>query len=239
MFSPEIVCSEEFLDMPPTSRDLYFQLGMRADDDGFIQPNNVMRMLGITKDDLKILLSKRFLLPFQSGVVVVKHWLIHNMIRADRYKPTRFVDEKKSLFIKDNKAYTDNPDNGIPLMATKWQPNGNLSAPQVRLGKVNTTSEQSSPVVEVSDEPTPTRVRQDTSYRAVFDLFGKYPPNWKTNRTEIQAAKNILEQYGLERAKLALAFRDKYKDDPYFPQILKPSDLDRKWVNLQAYRDKV
>ena len=124
MFSPEIVCSDEFLDMPISSRDLYYQLGMRADDDGFIQPRSVMRQVGSSNDDLKVLLSKRFLLTFESGVVVIKHWLIHNMIRGDRYKPTRFQEEKKVLFIKENKAYTD------------WQPNGNQMAPQVRLGKV-------------------------------------------------------------------------------------------------------
>jgi len=140
MFSPDIVCSEEFLDMPASSRELYFQLGMRADDDGFIQPKFIMKTVGASDDDLKVLLTKRFLLPFKSGVVVIKHWLIHNMIRADRYKPSRFVDEKKTLFIKENKAYTDKDEDATPLLATKWQPTGNHPAPQVRLGKViNTT----------------------------------------------------------------------------------------------------
>lgn len=128
MFSPDIVCSEEFLDMPVSARDLYYQLGMRADDDGFIQPRMTMRMLGASADDLKVLLAKRFLLTFESGVVVVKHWLIHNMIRMDRYKPTRFQEEKGTLRIKENKAYTDTATNGLQ--------NGNQSAPQVRLGKV-------------------------------------------------------------------------------------------------------
>ena len=132
MFSPDIVSSEEFLDMPVSSRELYFQLGMNADDDGFIQPKIIMRIIRATDDDLKVLLSKRFLLRFQSGVVVIKHWLIHNMIRQDRYKPTRFQDEKKTLQIKENKAYTDKKS----LLATNGLQNGNQMAPQVRLGKV-------------------------------------------------------------------------------------------------------
>lgn len=136
MFSPDIVESEEFLDMPHSSQSLYFHLAMRADDDGFVQPKIIMRLIGANQDDLKVLISKRFLLPFESGVVVVKHWLIHNMIRADRYKETRFVAEKNTLFIKENKAYTDNPNKGKKLLATKWQPNDNHPAPQVRLGKV-------------------------------------------------------------------------------------------------------
>ena len=152
MFSPDIVCSEEFLDMPSTSRELYFQLGMRADDDGFVQPKLIMKTLGASNDDLKVLISKRFILPFESGVVVIKHWLIHNMIRIDRYKQTRFLEEKNNLFIKENKAYTDNSDNGVPLLATKWQPNGNHSAPQVRLGKVKNIADKStSPLKDITE----------------------------------------------------------------------------------------
>lgn len=137
MFSQEIVCSEDFLDMPATTRDLYFQLGMKADDDGFIQPKLIMKMLGSSTDDLKILTAKRFIIPFQSGVVVIKHWLIHNMIRQDRYKQTRFVEEKDALFLKENNAYTDDKNKGVPLMATKWQPNGNQMAAQYRVDKVS------------------------------------------------------------------------------------------------------
>src|SRR3954451_14852799 len=110
MFSPQIVESEEFLTMPISSQALYFHLDMNADDDGFIQPKIIMRTVGSTDDDLKVLLTKRFLLPFETGVVVIKHWLIHNLIQKDRYHPTRFQEEKKRLFIKENKSYTDNPD---------------------------------------------------------------------------------------------------------------------------------
>lgn len=136
MFSPDIVESEEFLDMPHSSQSLYFHLSMRADDDGFVQPKTVMRLIGANMDDLKILLAKRFLLSFETGVIVIKHWLIHNLIRQDRYKETRFLKEKSVLNIKENKAYTDNKSKGISLLATKWQPNGNQMATQVRLGKV-------------------------------------------------------------------------------------------------------
>lgn len=128
MFSPDIVSSEEFLTMPVSSRELYFQLGMNADDDGFVQPGLIMKLTGSTNDDLKVLLAKRFLLSFQSGVVVIKHWLIHNMIRADRYKTTRFQEEKNMLIIKENKAYTEENKLGCQ--------NDNQLAPQVRLGKV-------------------------------------------------------------------------------------------------------
>lgn len=136
MFSPEIVGGEEFKTMPMSSQALYFHLGMDADDDGFVQPKLIMRAIGFTDDDLKVLLAKRFLLEFGNGVVVIKHWLIHNMIRADRYKPTRYLEEKKTLFIKENKAYTENKPLGLQ--------SGNQMAPQVRLGKVNIPASQAS-----------------------------------------------------------------------------------------------
>jgi hypothetical protein len=132
MFSPQIVCSEEFLTMPVSSRELYFQLGMQADDDGFIQPKLIMKLTGAGDDDLKVLLAKRFLLAFDGGVVVIKHWLIHNLIQKDRYHPTRFQDEKKLLFIKENKAYTEN-DVSVNKMLT-----------EVRLGKVKEDKRESS-----------------------------------------------------------------------------------------------
>lgn len=135
MFSPQIVESEEFLTMPVSSQALYFHLGMNADDDGFIQPKIVMRTTGANDDDLKVLLSKRFLLSFEGGVVVVKHWLIHNLIQKDRYHPTRFQEEKKTLFIKENKAYTDNSDS-VNKMLTQ------VRLGKVRLGKENTSNEE-------------------------------------------------------------------------------------------------
>ncbi len=127
MFSLDIVASDAFLDMSTSTRELYFQLCMYADDDGFVNPKKIMRMVGASGDDLKVLLVKRFLLTFETGVVVIKHWLIHNLIRTDRYKETMYLEEKKSLKIKENKAYTDS--------ATKRQPNGDISQPQYSIDK--------------------------------------------------------------------------------------------------------
>lgn len=127
MFSLDIVGSEEFLSMPISSQALYFHLGMDADDDGFVQPKITMRTVGVGDDDLKVLIAKRFILPFETGVVVIKHWLIHNIIRGDRYKPTRFQEEKEKLVIKENKAYTERNNLGLHY--------GNQTATQVRLSK--------------------------------------------------------------------------------------------------------
>ena len=107
MFAKTIIDSDAFLDMPHSTQLLYFHLSMRADDDGFINnPKNIMRMIGCKDDDLKILLTKKFLLPFESGVVVIKHWQIHNYIQKDRYRETKYKEEKSMLQLDENKAYT-------------------------------------------------------------------------------------------------------------------------------------
>lgn len=107
MFAKTIIDSDAFIDMPVTARLLYYDLGMRADDDGFVNsPKKIMRMVGASQDDLAILITKKFIIPFENGVVVIKHWRIHNYIQKDRYKPTKYVDEKSQLTVKDNGAYT-------------------------------------------------------------------------------------------------------------------------------------
>ena len=107
MFAKTIIDSDAFLDMPLSTQALYFHLSMRADDDGFINnPKKIQRMIGGSDDDLKLLVAKRFIIPFESGIVVIKHWKIHNYIQSDRYKPTVYQDEKALITTKDNKAYT-------------------------------------------------------------------------------------------------------------------------------------
>lgn len=108
MFSKQITTSDAFVDMPMSSQLLYFHLNMEADDDGFVSnPNRITKMVGANADDLKILLAKRFLLAFENGVVVIKHWLLHNAVRKDMYKETQYLDQKKTLQIKDNGVYTE------------------------------------------------------------------------------------------------------------------------------------
>ena len=107
MFAKTIIDSDAFLDMPLTTQALYFHLGMRADDDGFInKAKNTQRMIGADEDDLQRLIDNGFVIPFDSGVIVIKHWKLHNYIQNDRYKPTVYTEERKLLGVKENKAYT-------------------------------------------------------------------------------------------------------------------------------------
>jgi len=128
MFAKTIIDSDAFLDMPLSTQALYFHLSMRADDDGFINnPKKIQRMVGASDDDLKLLAAKNFIIPFDSGIVVIKHWKIHNYIQSDRYKPTVYVEEKAMLEVKPNSAYR---------LDTECIQDVSKTDTQVRLGKV-------------------------------------------------------------------------------------------------------
>ncbi len=128
MFSKKITESDQFLDMPMSAQCLYFHVNMNADDDGFVgNVKTIKRMIGSSDDDLRLLLNKEFLIPFESGVVVVKDWKIHNYIQKDRYQETFYKREKSLLDTDENKQYS--------LMDTKCIQNGYSSDTQVRLGK--------------------------------------------------------------------------------------------------------
>ena len=106
MFAKTIIDSDAFLDMPLTTQALYFHLSMRADDDGFVNnPKKIQRMVGASDDDAKLLIAKQFIIPFESGVVVIKHWKIHNYIRKDTYSATKCKAEMRLLELDENQAY--------------------------------------------------------------------------------------------------------------------------------------
>ena len=107
MFRLDVLETDTFMDMPLTTQALYFHLNLRADDDGFLgNPNQVVRSIGASMDDLKLLIAKRFILTFEDGVIVIKHWRLHNTLSQNRYHETNFIEDKALLRIKDNKAYT-------------------------------------------------------------------------------------------------------------------------------------
>lgn len=135
MVSKKIVDSDAFMDMALSTQALYFHLLARADDDGFVgNPKKIMRMIGASEDEYKFLIGKRFILTFSSGVCVIKHWLIHNLIRNDRYHETQYLEEKHQIKVKDNNAYTEVDTNGIPSV---YQLEPESSIGKVRLGKVS------------------------------------------------------------------------------------------------------
>ena len=107
MFSLNVVDTDRFLEMPISSRLLYYELGMRADDDGFVDNwKKIMLFAGLKEDDMKILITKQFIIPFESGVIVIKHWRLNNYLQKDRTKPTIYQEELKQLGLDENNVYT-------------------------------------------------------------------------------------------------------------------------------------
>ena len=131
MFAKSIIDSDAFLDMSVTARLLYYDLSMRADDDGFVNsPKKIMRMVGASEDDLRMLAARKFIIPFENGVVVIKHWRIHNYIRKDRYNETHYSEQKEMLELDENGSYRlvdQRSTDGLPMVDQRLT--------QVRLGK--------------------------------------------------------------------------------------------------------
>lgn len=214
MFSLQIIDTDAFLDMPISSQVLYFHLVMRADDEGFIgNPKKITRLIGAQDDDMKILIAKRFLLSFESGIVVIKHWLIHNTIRMDRFNKTSYSKEKCGLEISDNKAYTE--------IGGEWQPVGNQLEPQVKLSKVKLS-----------------KVKLDTgSYSESFESFWKEYPE-KVGKSKAFESWEKLSPTEKERSMVQLKlqvennhFRNKSGID-YIPH---PTT----WLNQKRWEDEI
>ena len=156
MFSRDVVMTDDFLDLPPTTKALYFFLNLEADDDGFVgNPKTIMRLVGTTKEDMKLLIEGNYVLLFNSGVVVITDWTEHNSIRKDRKKPTRFTEEMQQIALVEGNKYqwlsdvqpTDNQ------LTTKCQTNGCIG--EDRGGEDRKGKDRG---VEVREEkqPTPT-----------------------------------------------------------------------------------
>jgi hypothetical protein len=230
MFSPQIVDSDAFLDMSPSAQNLYFHLGMRADDDGFVgNPKKVLRMIGGNDDDLKLLLAKRFILTFESGVIVIKHWRINNLVRKDWYRPTQYLEEKSQLLLKENGSYTDNPDNGIYL--------GNETAPKLaqvrsrRLGKDRIGKEENTSRSAAGKSPkyNPLGIPILDAFKEVDSRNGTY----YGNTTQRKACDFLLKEYGMDKTLAAIKLLPRINEQKlYIQQITTPYELMNNWVKL-------
>lgn len=159
MFSKTIVDSDCFLDLPIAAQNLYFHLAMRADDDGFINnPKSIMRNVCCNQDDLNTLISKKFIIAFESGVVAVRHWRVHNYIQKDRYKPTSCQEEKSRLKLEENNVYTE------------CIQNVSKTDTQVRLGEDSSGKVSS----EGEKEENPTAPPQKNKSEIGFNKYGEY-----------------------------------------------------------------
>lgn len=195
MFSKTIIDSDMFLDMPLSTQALYFHLSMRADDEGFINnPKKIQRMIGASDDDMKVLIAKQFIIPFDSGIVVIKHWRIHNYIQKDRFKPTIYENEK-SYITEKNGIYDLNKISNVSEMYPTCIQNGYQMDTQDRIGKDrldkdnigkdSIASVEASPTTELT---TPTNTKQ----KEVKHKHGEYLHVLLTDKQYT----SLVERYG-------------------------------------------
>ena len=228
MFSKDITGSDAFREMPTSTQALYFHLGMDADDDGFLDNyKGLMRSINASEDDLKILLSKRFLILFPTKIIVVKHWLINNTIRSDRYKETKHLDEKRALIVKENGSYTE-----LNKVATSGIPSGNQMATQYRIEKDRIEKDR---IEKDRIVPAPSAGGLGSE---VIDLFKELNPSYKSlfpRKSQHAAANRLLEVHGIERIKKIVQFVVARRADRFCPSIATPVQLEDKWSALEKY----
>lgn len=202
MFAKTIIDSDAFLDMPTSSQLLYFHLSMRADDDGFVnKPKSVMRMVGCKEDDLKLLFVKKFLIPFESGIVVIKHWKIHNYIAKDRYTETKYKEEKAMLILDENKSYS--------LPSTECIQPVYETDTQVRLGKESIGKYREDNILLDSSESEQTAPPKPKKKKSVKDKYGEFQNVLLTN----EEYERLADDFGADLRDKAISFLDAYIEE--------------------------
>lgn len=192
MMSKKIIDTDNFLDMPQSTQCLYFHLLLRADDDGFIQsPKSIMRITGCKDDDLKLLVAKGFVIGFETGVIVIRHWRIHNYVQSDRYSKSE-LPEAKQVELK-NKVYEVveppmNPDN--TYMDTKCIQNGYKMDTQIRIDKIREEENRIETICHVSHDDV------DKSHFEIIEYLNlktgsKFKP---TTKPYVQAIRSRLKE---------------------------------------------
>ena len=218
MFAKSIIDTDYFLEMPATSQLLYFHLSMRADDDGFVaSPKRILRMVGSSEDDFKMLIAKQFVIPFDSGVCVIKHWRIHNIIRSDRYQGTIYTQEKAMLTESENKSYELVHQNVIPDVIPTVNP------VKVRLGKDSLI--KSNIVKEHGVNGTESFTRFWKAYPRK-EAKGNAEKAWK--KIDISLLSVILE--AIERQKATTQWQE--ANGKYIP-------LPASWLNARRWEDEI
>lgn len=200
MFTKKVTESDAFLEMPSSTQCLYFHLNMEADDDGFVNnPKRVQRMVGVSDDDMKLLIAKRFIIIFESGIIVIKHWKMHNYIQNDRYRPTDYVDEKSILELKKNKAYTLN----VSTLDTECIQD--VSVGKVRIGK-DRIGKDIKNIVQQDCTAKVSKAEIDTFFESVWNLY----PNKKGKDQVSDVKKKKLYELGLDKLSTAI---QRYKSE--------------------------
>lgn len=180
MFAKTIIDSDAFIDMPISARLLYYDLAMRADDDGFVNsPKKIMKFVGASVDDMNVLIARQFIISFESGVVVIRHWKMHNYIRKDTYKETPYKDEKALLCLDENNGYKfENECPSTTCQRTVDEPSTQVRLGKVRLGKdrIESTRAHARETLppENSENDSSKNIKPENSKKPIRHKYGTY-----------------------------------------------------------------
>lgn len=250
MFAKTIIDSDAFLTMPASSQNLYFHLGMRADDDGVVNnPRTIMRLVGAHEDDMNILISKKFVIVLQDSLIVIKHWKINNYIRSDRYVQSKYKEEISCLSLDENNAYSVNNSQ----VTTTCQPAGipTVSTGKVSIGKDSIVLKEN--IIKEKNQPFSPKIPQEL--QELFDFWNSkgIVVHRTINEKMVQLLKKALDLYGQAQIKQAIenysivlndstyyfstrwTIGDFVKQTNALPDFL-PEGI--KWINYQEYLKK-
>lgn len=218
MFSKSITNSSQFLMMPSSSQNLYFHLGMNADDDGFCEHFSLMRMTDSKPDDLKVLQARGFVSVFDDKVLVITDWKENNYLRSDRYTPSKYLD----IYKDELHQLSIGIPNGIPEV--------DKVATQVRLGKDRIGKNTSKEKIPFSQD--------GADIIKAFEEVDVKNKTYYNNKTERAAADFLIKEYKKEFVEKVIAILPKTNKLNYIPAITKPSELKEKWVKLRDALEK-
>lgn len=229
MFAKSVVESDIFLDMPLTTQALYFHLGMYADDDGFLNnAKRVQRTVGCNDDDFKLLLAKGFIIPFNNGICVIRHWKIHNYIRSDRYKSTLYKTEKAMI--------AHDPQQGYVLVDTVGIPNGNQMDTQVRIGKYNNICSPDGEREDPNGEKESRNIASKTQLEQDKEDFEKIYAEYPKKRGKAKAFEYYRGYVGKGRAINGIRYHLDRKEI-YLAMMTYIHEREQEGAELQFYQD--
>lgn len=184
MFSKKVTDTDVFLDMPLSAQALYFHLNMHADDDGFISnARTIQRMVGSSEDDVKLLIAKKFILPFENGVQVIIHWRVHNYIQGDRYHETDYINEKAQLSVRKNGMYTKCI-HDVSKMDTQVR----LGKDRLEIDKDNV--QQVEPPIPKKSKSTKLSKQEKTDFEALWKLYPRKQGKQQAEKAYLKAIRD-------------------------------------------------
>lgn len=237
MFSLRIVDTDIFLEMAPTAQNLYFHLGMRADDDGFVNnPKKIMKVCNAAEDDFKVLVTKNFIIPMQNGICVITHWKVNNLIRPDRYNETIYKDEKQTLTLENNKYQIALPQKNVQVGIQNVIPNGYQRLTQVRLGKDSLGNKYLEGKLPKSN------------YALFIDLLNELTKRkFEYNDKKAQRQFEYLHKQGYKREQFTKVIQNAY-EDPYHiennfkyltPEFLTRTNIFERYLNIKTKEEQI